>query len=88
MATVSLWKVDNRLDHVINYAANIEKTSLKDKEDLKDVLDYATRSSKTEKKLFVNALNCTPCRVNRSACGLFVSTDLEVILLAALELAL
>ncbi len=60
MATVSLWKVDNRLDHVINYAANIEKTSLKDKEDLKDVLDYATRSSKTEKKLFVNALNCTP----------------------------
>lgn len=60
MATVSLWKVDNRLDHVIDYAANIEKTSLKDKEDLKDVLDYATRSSKTEKKLFVNALNCTP----------------------------
>ena len=60
MATVSLWKVDNRLDHVIDYAANIEKTSLKDKEDLKDVLDYATRSSKTEKKLFVNAINCTP----------------------------
>ncbi len=60
MATVSLWKVDNRLDHVIDYAANIEKTSLKDKEVLKDVLDYATRSSKTEKKLFVNALNCSP----------------------------
>lgn len=60
MATVSLWKVDCRLDHVINYAANIEKTSLKDKEDLKDVLDYATRSSKTEQKLFVNALNCCP----------------------------
>ena len=60
MATISLWKVDNRLDHVIDYAANIEKTSLKDKEDLKDVLDYATRSTKTEKKLFVNALNCSP----------------------------
>lgn len=60
MATVSLWKVDCRLDHVINYAANIEKTSLKDKEDLKDVLDYATKSSKTEQKLFVNALNCSP----------------------------
>ena len=60
MATISLWKVDNRLDHVIDYAANIEKTSLKDKEDLKDVLDYATRLSKTEQKLFVNALNCTP----------------------------
>lgn len=60
MATVSLWKVDCRLDHVINYAANIEKTSLKNKEDLKDVLDYATRSTKTEQKLFVNALNCTP----------------------------
>ena len=60
MATVSLWKVDCRLDHVIDYAANIEKTSLKDKEDLKDVLDYATKSSKTEKKLFVNALNCSP----------------------------
>ena len=60
MATVSLWKVDCRLDHVINYAANIEKTSLKNKEDLKDVLDYATRSTKTEQKLFVNALNCCP----------------------------
>ena len=60
MATISLWKVDNRLDHVITYAANIEKTSLKNKEDLKDVLDYATRSTKTEQKLFVNALNCTP----------------------------
>lgn len=60
MATVSLWKVDCRLDHVINYAANIEKTSLKNKEDLKDVLDYATRSTKTEQKLFVNALNCNP----------------------------
>ncbi len=60
LATVSLWKVDCRLDHVIDYAANIEKTSLKDKEDLKDVLDYATRSTKTEQKLFVNALNCTP----------------------------
>lgn len=60
MATVSLWKVDCRLDHVIDYAANIEKTSLKDKEDLKDVLDYATKSSKTEQKLFVNALNCSP----------------------------
>ena len=60
LATISLWKVDNRLDHVIDYAANIEKTSLKDKEDLKDVLDYATRLSKTEQKLFVNALNCTP----------------------------
>ena len=60
MATVSLWKVDCRLDHVIEYAANIEKTSLNDKEDLKDVLDYATKSSKTEKKLFVNALNCSP----------------------------
>lgn len=60
LATVSLWKVDCRLDHVIDYAANIEKTSLNDKEDLKDVLDYATKSSKTEKKLFVNALNCSP----------------------------
>lgn len=60
MATISLWKVDCRLDHVIDYAANIEKTSLKDKEDLKDVLDYATRSTKTEQKLFVNALNCSP----------------------------
>ena len=60
LATISLWKVDNRLDHVIDYAANIEKTSLKDKEDLKDLLDYATKSSKTEQKLFVNALNCSP----------------------------
>lgn len=60
MATVKIWKVKYRLDHVIDYAANIEKTSLKDKEDLKDVLDYAVNPSKTEQKLFVDAINCYP----------------------------
>ncbi|MBR3596028.1 MAG: relaxase/mobilization nuclease domain-containing protein [Clostridia bacterium] len=60
MATVKIWKVKYRLDHVIDYAANIEKTSLKDKEDLKNVLDYAVNPSKTEQKLFVDAINCYP----------------------------
>ena len=26
MATTSLWKVDKRLDHVIDYATDVEKT--------------------------------------------------------------
>lgn len=53
MATTSLWKVENRLDKVIKYTTNIEKTKNKDYEanlykSLHNVVEYAKADFKTE----------------------------------------
>ena len=68
MATTSLWKVVKRMDHVINYAKEKNKTkNIEFKsnyeiivDDLKDVIDYAKNANKTEKEYFVTGINCEP----------------------------
>lgn len=66
MAVTKIWKVVKRVDHVIAYAENKEKTKviITGKEmyadDLKDVIDYARNSNKTEKEYFVTGINCEP----------------------------
>ena len=64
MATTSLWKVVKRMDHVINYAEEKSKTkNIEFKsnyeiivDDLRDVINYAKNSNKTEKEYFVFSL--------------------------------
>lgn len=63
MAVTKLWKVNDRLDHVINYAENSDKTrrpkySDTDWQALKDVLEYAKDEEKTEQQFFVTGINC------------------------------
>lgn len=63
MATTSIWKVENRLDKVINYTTNIEKTKNKDYENnlyksLHNTIEYAKADFKTEKQLYVSGVNC------------------------------
>lgn len=69
MATTSLWKVEGRIDKVINYATNKEKTLNdnynKDEENvsynsdqLKTLIHYAANPDKTEKKFFETGINC------------------------------
>lgn len=64
MATTSLWKVDKRLDHVIDYATDKEKTKNKKVEEsdyiIMQALNYATNPDKTEKQFFVSGINCEP----------------------------
>ncbi len=65
MATTAIWDVKGRLDKVVNYAMNPDKTdsSLYSKSDLQglgDVMDYTMQDHKTERKLFVTGLNCYP----------------------------
>lgn len=68
MATTKLWKVVKRMDHVIDYAANKEKTKAIEfnncyemiVDDLRDVIDYARNADKTEKEFFVSGINCEP----------------------------
>ena len=66
MAVTKIWKVVKRVDHVVNYATNKEKTKIQISpngmfaDDLKDVIDYARNSDKTEEEYFVTGINCEP----------------------------
>ena len=66
MATTKIWKVIKRMDHVIDYAENKEKTKAIEfkgnyeiiVDDLSNVIDYAKNSDKTEKEFYVSGINC------------------------------
>ena len=62
MATTSLWKVDKRLDHVINYATDEEKTKNENEggnfDSIEKLLIYATNPAKTEKLFYTTGINC------------------------------
>ena len=65
MATTAIWDIKGRLDKVVNYAKNPEKTdaslySQNELQGLGDVMDYTMQDYKTEKKLYVTGLNCDP----------------------------
>ena len=60
MATTSLWKVENRLDKVIKYTTNPEKTENKNwYKDLHNAIEYTKADFKTEKQLYVTGINCS-----------------------------
>lgn len=65
MATTKIWKVQKRLDHVINYATNEEKTKSNDSKyridefnSIRQVMTYATNPDKTEKQFYITGINC------------------------------
>lgn len=63
MAITKIKPIKVRLDHVINYASNDEKTLNKEYgietyKSLHDVLNYVENDYKTEKKLYVTGINC------------------------------
>lgn len=64
MATTSIWKVENRLDKVIKYTTNVEKTKNNNDginlyQSLHNVVEYAKADFKTEKQYYVTGVNCT-----------------------------
>jgi hypothetical protein len=64
MAVTSIWPVKGRVDTVINYARNPEKTREASYEELSafhaigDVVEYAANDMKTEQRSYVTCLNC------------------------------
>ena len=62
MATTSLWKVDKRLDHVIDYATDEEKTKNENEggnfDSIEKLLTYATNPAMTEKLFYTTGINC------------------------------
>lgn len=65
MATTKIWDIKGRVDSLINYAANPQKTdgnkyTEKQIQALHDVMDYASDDYKTERSLYVSGVNTTP----------------------------
>ena len=65
MATTKIWKVQKRLDHVIDYATNEEKTRKNSSgygmdrfDSIRQVMTYATNPDKTEKQFYTTGINC------------------------------
>ena len=63
MATTSIWKVEKRLDVVVDYVVNEKKTSEANYYELHKVEEYAKASYKTEEQLYVIAINCDKDRI-------------------------
>ena len=64
MAVTRIWPIKGRLRNVIDYTVNPEKTfnpdyTFEELQALKDVIDYAMESDKTEKQFYVTGVNCT-----------------------------
>lgn len=65
MATTGIWKIEKRLDNVIDYTMDIEKTINNDYlresySNLHNVIDYVESDYKTEKQYYVSGVNCSP----------------------------
>ena len=60
MAVTEIWKVKSRLDHVLKYATDVEKTDGDNYKELHNVLDYTKEDYKTEQQLYVSGINCMP----------------------------
>lgn len=78
MATTAIWDVTDRLDRVINYATNPNKTenldfSSPDFQGLRNVLEYTAQDGKTEKQFYVTGINCDPV----TACEQMSRTKLQ-----------
>ena len=58
MATTGIWKIEKRLDIVVDYVANEKKTNEANYYDLHKAVEYAKASYKTEQQLYVTSLNC------------------------------
>lgn len=78
MATTAIWDVTDRLDRVIDYTTNPQKTenldfSSSDFQGLQNVLDYTQQDAKTEKQFYVTGINCDPA----TACEQMSRTKLQ-----------
>ena len=61
MATNGIWKIEKRLDHLLDYTTNIEKTlnssyGMESYKELHNVIDYIEADYKTEKQCYVSGI--------------------------------
>ena len=58
MAVTKIWKIEKRLDNVVDYVVNEKKTNDASYYNLHRAVEYAKASYKTEEQLYVTAINC------------------------------
>lgn len=63
MAVTKIWKIEKRLDTVIDYTVNEKKTDGANYLALHNVIDYAKANYKTEEQLYVTAINCNEDKI-------------------------
>ena len=60
MATTGIWKITTRLDHVINYVTNIDKTiNTNSYKELHNMKEYENLDCNTEELCYVSSINCS-----------------------------
>lgn len=63
MATTGIWKIEKRLDHVIDYVTNPEKTVKgKSYQELHNFSDYDNMNYDTEETCYISGINCSTHR--------------------------
>lgn len=62
MATTGIWKIEKRLDHVIDYVSNPEKTTKPSEsyQELHQFSEYDNLNFNTEEGCYVSGINCLP----------------------------
>ena len=61
MATTGIWKVEKRLDHVIDYVINPEKTTKEESyQELHKFSEYESLNYNSEEECYVSGINCLP----------------------------
>ncbi len=62
MATTGIWKIEKRLDHVIDYVSNPEKTikNFESYQELHKIDEYDSLNFNTEEELYISGINCLP----------------------------
>ena len=62
MATTGIWKIEKRLDHVIDYVSNPEKTikSSESYQELHKFSEYDNLNFNTEEECYISGINCLP----------------------------
>ena len=61
MATTGIWKVEKRLDHVIDYVVNPEKTTKEETyQELHKITEYESLNYNSEEECYVSGINCLP----------------------------
>ena len=62
MAVTAIWSIKGRVDHIIDYVMNPQKTTedVSSLHAIEDVIHYASDGSKTEQMQYVTGINCDP----------------------------
>jgi hypothetical protein len=60
MAVTKIWQVHAKLDRLVDYVGNVDKTINPGFDTLANTLDYAANPDKTEQRFLVTGINCSP----------------------------